>query len=143
LEPAAIPTPIDEGGTAPAEHIEALRQRLEALKPDDIARIETITAQANQAGHGISLRQKPSERRLAIATALVAWHEPGWDEDIVRDLVAAVTGDDAVTQPATPLGAVFGALTIGQANELVGMAVRVAMGTHNLEHNGRWQLAAA
>lgn len=107
------PAVVDEGSDADTAAVEALRQHLDTLTPDRLAWIGEMTVGANAAGLSISVKQRPSLRRLRIADALIAM-SAFHDNDITHALLATVAPNSDVTNP----GAVIGALTLDQATRL-------------------------
>lgn len=76
--PAAVP--LDEGPPATADEIQTLRTAWEFLEPGQAEWVRQVVAAAGN----LSVDQNPSQRRVAIGTALVQLAVAGWgDEDVV------------------------------------------------------------
>lgn len=119
VAPVSRPAPVlDDDITLDPAEAQALRDRAQALPADAQQILRWIVTSAASAGYPIRLDDVPSLRRWLIVDALVTHLSHGWNEDTHRALVAAVTDDPSVEQPAVPIGAVVGALTIDQARRL-------------------------
>jgi hypothetical protein len=143
---------IDEGPLVDDATYNALKERHQALPKEQRAILERITDEALQAHASISLRQLRSVRRWEIARALIMWCEAGWDDDVIRDLLLAITADSTRHHNnhfilGSPLGSIIGTLRIDQARTLADMAQQVLDGTHIPWYDDitdrRWQLIAS
>lgn len=120
---------IDEGPEVPDSDVDALRRRLLALDPVYQSLIGSWSAEANDAGRPVSLRQLPSRRRWSIARAMI-FLAPLEDDDVVRACIACVIPDAA--QPAVPVGAALSALTVDEAHRLAEIAKAITAGSLSL-----------
>lgn len=107
-----VATVVDEGPDADPGHLDALRATLGSLTVDQQTWIGQITTDANTAGFPLSLKQKPTLRRLRIAQTLVRLAQ--YDADIAAAIVRTVIPD----LDGTRFGAAVGALTIDQATRI-------------------------
>lgn len=113
----AVPN-MDEGHLMPDDTLNTVRAKFGALTDQQRTWIGSVVAQARQAGMPIKVSEHPTERRVALANALIylaATHDPDVIDSRVRDVVEFVTGDDAAQLPTIPLGALIGALDVEQA----------------------------
>jgi hypothetical protein len=118
--PLEQPAPdIDEGDNADPVAVDTLRARYEAS--DHRLWIDSVTEQAAFAGHTISIRKLPSQRRYLLGLALIRFAELGaaTDPDMLRIATHIVTGD-----PDTGIGT----FTLGQADTLCQLAVTLHRG---------------
>lgn len=114
-EPVAPPArqTIDEGDTVTEFAVSAVASMLTALDTTARAAIAQITQQAFDAGVAFNLRANPTERRYALAHALLTWADQlDADPEFLRAALEHVTAD---VQPGLALGAIVGALDIHQA----------------------------
>jgi hypothetical protein len=111
---------IDEGPDITDGAYDLLKVSVAALPPAEQFRIETWVAEANNYGTPFTLRDRRTERRSAIAWALVQCSENGLTDEAIRACINGITGYDCPT--TTPLGAIIGALTIAEAKALTEMA---------------------
>lgn len=128
LAPLPAKAEINEG---PMVDVSKLGTDFAALPAEAHAAVRQVAAEANAAGHSISLSDMPSQRRHDIGRALIdiaamKSTPSGWDDETIRALVATVTGDLAVQQPAIPLGAAIGVMTLEQARTFADLAARYA-----------------
>lgn len=118
LEPPA------EGECASDEDVEGALAVVNRLDADVKSVLEGWAREAHAAGHSFNIKVIRSQRRLAIYRALIALAPLVEDDtDLCRATVAEIVADAA--QPTVPLGAVIGALTIAEADQLAEMAMRV------------------
>lgn len=143
--PAAQKPPrIDNGPHVDDAHHQALKERYDKLPATDRERIETLALAVGVNEHRSRGSGNYTRRHWAIVRALVLWAEIGWDDEIIRDLTAACLDDEAARQPAIPLAAAIGQLTIEQANQLADMSRQISAGSHRLDSTpGHWQLLPA
>lgn len=109
----------DEGPDLAPEMLEEVARRLAAFtQPWELALVNQVAEEANAAGHPINLRARPSMRRYLIATGLLDLLETMVDDtpSVVADQVTLVLG--VPLDPAVPLGAYIGRLTLEQAARL-------------------------
>lgn len=134
-------TTVDiDGNPVTVDARDALNDRFSRLSAD--AQAVVLTVREQMPAWTTVAGVPPRERHWCIMRALVLWAGV-WDDDIVRDIVAAVCGDEGVRQPGIEIGAAFAALTIDQATDLADMAQRVLDGTHRPAHTDRWTLVPA
>ncbi len=124
-KPRSVRAIPDEGGNAPQEQIDALRDIIGALPDRQRAFIAEFTKQATAAKRGISIRQNPTVRRCAIAAMLV---------DLVRlddtELMQAVlTTHNPSTDTTETLGAQIGRLSTDDAKHIATLAHAVFDGS--------------
>lgn len=126
------PTAVDEGPDADPGHLDDLRTTIGTLDDKQQAWIGEITAAANAAGRPLSLKQKPSLRRLRIAQALVRLS--AYDDDIAHAIVRTIIPNLDGTQ----FGATVGAFTIDQATRIACITDAVDAGdlTLGFDDNG-------
>jgi len=118
------PEPVDEGRTITDEELEEIKQQMATCPPTGLAYINRITTQAADAGHSISLRMLPSQRRYLLASALfmmAAQLEVSGEEDILDAMITHIAPD---LNGDTP-GAILGRMTIAQAEQLEHLAIEV------------------
>jgi hypothetical protein len=113
-----------EGAVGPAEGVEQpdQRQRLkdvyDGLDEDAKSWIAARVWEAADAQLPIRVAEHPSQRRIAIADSMFAALARQLDDDTIRQMIAAVLGDDTVTLPSVTLGAALGCLDHRQAAAL-------------------------
>ena len=129
-EPAPAPRPAaitrrpapDEGADVTFEDVKAIDERASALDPEAREWVGAIVKAATKAKRNIRMSGpggRRSERRLAIASALVAIASHT-DDDLARALLTLAMGEEV--QPGHDLGDAFGSLTIAEANRLCKLA---------------------
>jgi hypothetical protein len=123
-EPQARPLP-DEGRTLTREDYEAFAKRVNdhSTPADARAQFFAYVEQMAKASKPLNLGQQTTERRLAIAEAMLAWAMVD-DEAAMRIGMAVVLGDDRV-QPGFGTGALLGALELDEARGLRAIAERI------------------
>ena len=115
----------DEGGNAPQDHIDALRDIIGALPDRQRAFIALFTKQATVARCGISIRQNPTVRRCAIASMMVALTRLD-DTELMQ---AVLTTHNPSTDPTETLGAQIGRLSTDDAHQITTLATAAFDGT--------------
>jgi hypothetical protein len=129
--PAETPKPRsarvtpDEGGNAPQDQIDALRDVIGALPDRQRAFIALFTKQATVARRGISIRQNPTVRRCAIASMMVALTRLD-DTELMQ---AVLKAHDPFTDTSATLGAQIGALSTLDAEQITTLATAAHDGT--------------
>jgi hypothetical protein len=129
--PAETPKPRtarvtpDEGGNAPQDQIDALRDVIGALPDRQRAFIALFTKQATLARRGISIRQNPTVRRCAIASMMVALTRLD-DAELMQ---AVLNAHDPFTDTSATLGAQIGALSTHDAEQITTLATAAHDGT--------------
>lgn len=133
VEPLASVRPkapvIDEGPDVADEEVDKLRTVLTELTAERVAVINHITAAAANAGVSLSVRQRPSSRRLNIAYMLVGLSE--FDLDIAAAIVGYVTPCTVDT-----IGVVCGALTKNEATTVARITEALNAGALSLAFEG-------
>jgi hypothetical protein len=115
LQPTAeVQAEVDEGESVIDDEVQTLAILLSKLPQECQDWINGLAFQAHSAGHSISVRQRPSERRYQIVRGLIALAPHGEDE-LLRAVVALTVNDDTLTSPAMPAGAVVGSLDVTEA----------------------------
>lgn len=109
---------VDEGRMLNKSDADALHAKLKSLPPADRTTALEWFAQAQAAGRPLKFSDNPTQRRIAIATAVVEWVGEG--EEKMRNAIALVLGADQV-QPTFTTGALLSLLTIEEAECLVGL----------------------
>jgi len=109
---------VDEGRMLNKSDADALHAKLKSLPPADRTTALEWFAQAQAAGRPLKFTDNPTQRRIAIATAVVEWVGEG--EEKMRNAIALVLGADQV-QPTFTTGALLSLLTIEEAECLVGL----------------------
>jgi hypothetical protein len=140
-QPAPEPKPLpertvqftgDEGDTvSEAEALEARGwiERLYTDDPEAFAEVRRVAKQADDAGVGFHILHRSTRRRWQIYRGLMNVARYGWADELVRDLLAAATGDDACRQPAIALGQIVGLLALDQAAAFADLAARLHAGS--------------
>jgi hypothetical protein len=105
----------DEGASLSAGARQAVEQRFYGLNAAAKANVARVAKEANDADRSISVSAFPTERRAAIAMALLAWAD---DLDGLFVAASLVADDDQTADADTTLGGLLGSLTIEQANRL-------------------------
>lgn len=115
VEPVTIEPVIelDDGDPISDDELAALQHQFETLSESEREVIRWIAVEANDAGHPISVSQKPCRRRWQIAKSLLAWCTFGWDSDVIISALDYVDAPSAET-----VGERIGQLTIDQAVDL-------------------------
>lgn len=119
--PAAVEQ-IDEGSLADAGRIRSLQGALNQLDDDGKTFLKWITQSCSNAKLSISLRQEPSQRRLAIGWFLEAISNLH-DRDVLQAVMAIIVDDFDITKP----GRTIGRLTTEQANRLCEITRRLTV----------------
>jgi hypothetical protein len=114
LPPAAE---LDEGGPITDEQKAALEVGFNALTEGQKMRLGLLTKEASDVGRSLSVSIHPTQRRWAIAQALIHWMAHG-PAELHHLLVAAtiVATDDQTADPNQTIGALISKFTIEQAN---------------------------
>lgn len=115
VEPAG--SDPEEGPLLPGEADE-LRERFERLSENERARIAQIASEAKQAGLPIRVSERPTARRVHLASALMYAIQFRLTDMDLRRLLEIVLDDDSVLMATLPLGAALGACSYTQAAEL-------------------------
>jgi hypothetical protein len=120
-EPVARALP-DEGKTLSREDYELFAKRVNdpSTPADARAQFFAYVEQMGKASKPLNLGQQTTERRMAIAEAMLAWALVD-DEAAMRIGMAVVLGDDRV-QPSFSTGALLGALELDEARGLRAIA---------------------
>lgn len=141
VDSVVAPTPGDfEGPEVDDATHDHLRAIVKALPADQLAIINAIAADARDAGKPLHVMR--TRRTWEIVRALVAFVELGWDDEIVRDLVAHVLDDPAALQPGISLGVALCAVDVNAAEQLADLASRLLRGSdHLVEVDGHWRTA--
>lgn len=117
--PQPVVETVDEGGKVTAKQVQRLQQQLAAIDDERRHLIAEIAADANAAGRSISVSQQPTERRAAIARALIGWASSDAPYDSLWAAVALVaTEAQTGSDPDQRLGALISRFTIEQAERL-------------------------
>jgi hypothetical protein len=119
----------DEGGNAPQEQIDALRDIIGALPDRQRAFIAEFTKQATAAKRGISIRQNPTVRRCAIASMMVALTRLD-DTELMQ---AVLVAGNPFTEVDRTLGAQIGALSTDAAHRITTLANAAYDGTVSIK----------
>lgn len=126
---AGVRNAIDEGGDAPTEQIDALRDIIGALPDRQRAFIAQFTKQATAAKRGISIRQNPTVRRCAIASMLVALTRLD-DTELMQ---AVLTTHNPSTDTTETLGAQIGRLSTNDAHQITTLATAAFDGSASIK----------
>jgi hypothetical protein len=120
-EPQARPLP-DEGRTLSRHDYELFAKWVNSADVPGDARAQffAYVEQMGKASKPLNLGQQTTERRMAIAEAMLAWALVD-DEKAMRGGMAVVLGDDRV-QDAFSTGALLGALELDEARGLRAIA---------------------
>ncbi len=124
-----VPDTPDEGGNAPQDLIDALKDVIGALPDRQRAFIAQFTKQATIGRRGISIRQNPTVRRCAIASMMVALTRLD-DTELMQAVL--VTGNP-FTEVDRTLGAQIGALSTDAAHRITTLANAAYDGTANIK----------
>jgi hypothetical protein len=128
---SAPPATADEGALVPLAEVDALRDRVRALRPPARAVLAQLVSEADAAGVDFRPSVRGTARRVAIHSAAVAVADVvDGDPDVTRTAITLVTG--AEPQPTFPLGAVLGSLTTAEALRLHGLLLELAAGERRL-----------
>ena len=128
-KPRSVRAIPDEGGNAPQEQIDALRDIIGALPDRQRAFIAEFTKQATAAKRGISIRQNPTVRRCAIASMMVALTRL----DHTEVMQAVLNAHNPLTDSSAPLGAQIGALSTDDARNIATLANSAYDGTASIK----------
>jgi hypothetical protein len=124
-----VPDTPDEGGNAPQDHIDALKDVIGALPDRQRAFIAQFTKQATIGRRGISIRQNPTVRRCAIASMMVALTRLD-DTELMQ---AVLVAGNPFTEVDKTLGAQIGALSTDAAHRITTLANAAYDGTANIK----------
>jgi hypothetical protein len=128
LPPAAeVRQLVIEGGLVSDDDLEDLRQDFDELAPELQAWIRGVAEQANAAKVSISVNAKPTQRRHAIVTGLVAI-APHGDDELLRALVALTRDDDQFTDPNLTAGSAVCSLSATEAAAFSALCEQYANG---------------
>jgi len=128
-KPRSVRAIPDEGGNAPQEQIDALRDIIGALPDRQRAFIAEFTKQATAAKRGISIRQNPTVRRCAIASMMVALTRLD-DTEVMQ---AVLNAHNPLTDTSATLGAQIGALSTDDARNIATLANSAYDGTASIK----------
>jgi hypothetical protein len=128
-KPRSVRAIPDEGGNAPQEQIDALRDIIGALPDRQRAFIAEFTKQATAAKRGISIRQNPTVRRCAIASMMVALTRLD-DTEVMQ---AVLNAHNSLTDTGATLGAQIGALSTDDARNIATLANSAYDGTASIK----------
>ena len=117
-EPPATAPSIDEGDNVSQGVVDELQKRLNGLTRERRQMLSEIAADANAAGRSISVSQRPSERRVALVGALVAWAASDAAYDDLWTAAALVAEDSQTGDSDQRLGALISQFSISQASRL-------------------------
>ena len=137
-EPAAAPEPQwfpDEGSLLPGEADE-LRVRFDKLSARHKKWLGQLVREANDVGLSIRVNERPTARRVHLATSLFYVIEHRMTDPQLRALLALVLDDDSVLMATLPLGAALGTCSAKQAahlRELAKLGTTVTIGGDNNE----------
>ena len=131
IPPDAIPPPRpkaperrpdpDEGDDASTAHIDATRLAIANLDGTAHLWFGSIIAAAAVAGRSLSLKERPSRRRLIIARAVLTVAQTEPHDDVLRALVGMAIGWEV--QPGFSLGLAVGSLNLDEAWRLQRLAL--------------------
>ena len=107
----------DEGSLLPGEADE-LRTRFEKLSARHKKWLSGLVLEANEANLSIRVNERPTARRVHIATALFYAIDHRYTDQQLRELLATVLDDDSVLMATLPLGAALGTCSATQAAQL-------------------------
>jgi len=107
----------DEGSLLPGEADE-LRTRFEKLSARHKKWLSGLVREANEANLSIRVNERPTARRVHIATALFYAIDNRYTDEQLRGLLATVLDDDSVLMATLPLGAALGTCSATQAAQL-------------------------
>lgn len=110
---------LDEGGPITPEQKDALEAAFNALNDNQKMRLGLVTKEAADAGRPLSVSLHPTQRRWAIAQALIHWiaHGPAALHHLFVAASMAAT-DEQTADANQTLGALISTFTIEQANRL-------------------------
>lgn len=110
----------------PAE-VKTIEKQLNELPAAAKELVGMWAAEAGRAGRSLNLRNAPTQRKVAVADALVACAVLDDDGELTRILLARALDDEL--QPTHTTGAAFAALSIDEARRIVADAHALAAGT--------------
>lgn len=117
-EPLEEPVSPAEGAEQPDQR-QRLKDAYDALDDDNKSWIAARVWEAHEAQLPIRVAEHPSQRRIAIADVMFTALAKQLDDDTIRQMIAAVLGDDTITLDSISLGAALGCLDNRQAAALV------------------------
>jgi len=130
IPPDAIPPPRpkaterrpdpDEGDDASEADIKYIRHNIAKLDGPAHLWFGSVISAAAVAGRSLSLKDRPSLRRFAIAFAVLAIAQTEPHDDVLRALVGMAIGEEV--QPGFSLGLAVGSLNLDEAERLYRLA---------------------
>lgn len=135
----------DEGGYVDDATADAMKVRFGQLTDDQRNTFKQVASEAINAGVSFHMSQARTVRRFEIARGLLTVLEAGWDEEVVRALVANAMSSDAPLFPAVTVGHAVGALDAASAAQFARLAGDYAAGrlTAAITNDGHLTLHAA
>lgn len=116
--PQPVVETVDEGAMLPDEQVKRLRAAFQTLPKRQAETIAEIARDANAIGRSISVSTSPTERRGAIAEALIGWATSGSSYDELWTAVALSATSDQTADAEQRLGHLLSRFTIDQARSL-------------------------
>jgi hypothetical protein len=120
----------DEGADVDKRAADDLMEMGRALPEDRQKPIHATAAEAHETVGSFSLKGRLSQRRFDITRALIIWAGTiDWSDELIRACLVAATGDEAIHQPAIPLGVAVGMLDAAEASVFADVTARLARGS--------------
>lgn len=129
VEPSVSNDP-DEGSLLPGE-AELLRAQFEGLTVEQREWLSGVVKEAHDAHLPIRVAERPTARRVHLASALFYMIRYDISVEQARDLLAVALADDSVRMATLPFGAALGVCSAKQAadfRELCGLGTTVTTG---------------
>lgn len=124
---------VDDDSEPDPALIAEIKAMHDALAPEQRAWVDSISKQATAAKRAISLKVKRTTGRAERVRTVLACVDLAEDADVIGTLLRTVTGHN---QPISDFGAVFGALTIEQAQRLRRIVHNLGNATARLVFDG-------
>jgi hypothetical protein len=104
-----------------AQEVTDLAVRLMTISPEDRAVLDAVAREAFDGPGPISYRFEPHQRNLHVCRALVGMCQWGWDESVLRGLIACAIGDTVAEALSIPLAETLAQMSTEEAATLDGL----------------------